>query len=298
MPRQNDMPDRQILACDLGGTRMRIALVSLQGHVHDKQVVLSLDNNPNTLIDALRTALEQAPGKIEGAVIGVPGMVDYHNQEVVKLPNLAAWEGTISGQRLSDALGLETLLANDADLGALGEYRYGAGRGSQDIVYVAAGTGVGSGVVLNGRLLKGRFSLGEIGHTIIDRTTGGTVEELASGIALRRSLGLDVSELAERAAKGDPEATRVFDELCRDLSIGIYNLGALLLPGTGRSWRRYDHRRRAAAGTHAGHARPGWPLPPRLQRPCGQGRNRRRRWSARSRRLLVRIPPQLAKSLP
>jgi glucokinase len=218
------MPDRQILACDLGGTRMRIALVSLQGHVHDKQVVLSLDNNPNTLIDALRTALEQAPGKIEGAVIGVPGMVDYHNQEVVKLPNLAAWEGTISGQRLSDALGLETLLANDADLGALGEYRYGAGRGSQDIVYVAAGTGVGSGVVLNGRLLKGRFSLGEIGHTIIDRTTGGTVEELASGIALRRSLGLDVSELAERAAKGDPEATRVFDELCRDLSIGIYNL--------------------------------------------------------------------------
>jgi glucokinase len=218
------MPDRQILACDLGGTRMRIALVSLQGHVHDKQVVLSLDNNPNTLIDALRTALEQAPGKIEGAVIGVPGMVDYHNQEVVKLPNLAAWEGTISGQRLSSALGLETLLANDADLGALGEYRYGAGRGSQDIVYVAAGTGVGSGVVLNGRLLKGRFSLGEIGHTIIDRTTGGTVEELASGIALRRSLGLDVSELAERAGKGDPKATRVFDELCRDLSIGIYNL--------------------------------------------------------------------------
>ncbi len=218
------MPDRQILACDLGGTRMRIALVSLQGHVHDKQVVLSLDNNPNTLIDALRTALEQAPGKIEGAVIGVPGMVDYHNQEVVKLPNLAAWEGTISGQRLSSALGLETLLANDADLGALGEYRYGAGRGSQDIVYVAAGTGVGSGVVLNGRLLKGRFSLGEIGHTIIDRTTGGTVEELASGIALRRSLGLDVSELAERAAKGDAQAARVFDELCRDLSIGIYNL--------------------------------------------------------------------------
>ena len=55
------MPDRQILACDLGGTRMRTALVSLQGRVHDKQVVLSLDNNPNTLVDALRAALEQAP---------------------------------------------------------------------------------------------------------------------------------------------------------------------------------------------------------------------------------------------
>ena len=251
------MSDRQILACDLGGTRMRIALVSLQGRVHDKQVVLSLDNNPNTLTDALRTALRQAPGKVEGAVIGVPGMVDYRNQEVVKLPNLAAWEGTISGRRLSNDLGLETLLANDADLGALGEYRYGAGRGCQDIVYVAAGTGVGSGVVLNGRLLKGRYSLGEIGHTIIDRTTGETVEQLASGIALRRSMGLDVSDLAERA---QPTVTLKppgsFMSYAEILAIGICNLVHVLLPGTGGSWRRHVHRRRATSGTHTGHARP------------------------------------------
>lgn len=218
------MPNSQILACDLGGTRMRIALVSLQGRVHDKQVVLSLDNNPNTLTDALRTALEQAPGKVEGAVVGVPGMVDYHNRKVVKLPNLAAWEGTISGRHLSDALGLETLLANDADLGALGEFRYGAGRGSQDMIYIAAGTGVGGGVVLNGRMLRGRFSLAEIGHTIIDRTTGDTVEQLASGVALQKSMGLDVSELAERARNGDADATKVFNQLCRDLAIGIRNL--------------------------------------------------------------------------
>ena len=62
---QNALPDPQILACDLGGTRMRIALVSLKGRVHDKQVVLSLDNNPNTLIDSLRTALNQAPARLK-----------------------------------------------------------------------------------------------------------------------------------------------------------------------------------------------------------------------------------------
>ncbi len=203
---------------------MRVALVSTSGSVHDKQVVFSPDGNPDTLIEALRSAHQQSPCKVAGAVVGVPGLVDYHNQSVVKLPNLPAWEGVISSSRLSEALGLETLLANDADLGALGEFRFGAGRGSQDMVYIAAGTGVGAGVVLNGRMLRGRFSLGEIGHTIIDRTTGRTVEQLASGIALRQSIGLDVSEVAQRAASGDPEAAKVFDQLRRDLAIGIRNL--------------------------------------------------------------------------
>ncbi len=203
---------------------MRIALVSLNGRVNERQVVRSPDNNPDSLIDALRTAHQQSPYQVAGAVVGVPGMVDYRNQEVVTLPNLPAWEGAISSSRLSDALGLDTLLANDADLGALGEFRYGAGRGTQDMIYIAAGTGVGAGVVLNGRMLRGRYSLGEIGHTIIDRTTGETVEQLASGIALQKSLGLDVSQVAERAAQDDPQAKKVFDQLRRDLAIGIRNL--------------------------------------------------------------------------
>ena len=218
------MPDQHVLACDLGGTRLRIALVSLDGRVNDRQVVRSPDNNPDTLIDALQTAQRQSPYPIVGAVVGVPGMVDYRNQEVVRLPNLPAWEGVISSSRLSEALGLQALLANDADLGALGEYCFGAGRGSQDMVYVAAGTGVGGGVVLNGRMLRGRYSLGEIGHTIIDRNTGETVEQVASGIALQQSLGMDVSEVSRRAAEGDARATKIFDQLRRDLAIGIRNL--------------------------------------------------------------------------
>ncbi len=218
------MPNQHVLACDLGGTRLRIALVSLDGRVNDRQVVRSPDNNPNTLIDALRTAQRQSPYPVAGAVVGVPGMVDYRNQEVVRLPNLPAWEGVISSSRLSEALSLETLLANDADLGALGEFRFGAGRGVQDMVYVAAGTGVGGGVVLNGRMLRGRYSLGEIGHTIIDRNTGETVEQVASGIALRQSLGMDVSEVAQRAARGDTQDSKIFDQLRRDLAIGIRNL--------------------------------------------------------------------------
>ena len=203
---------------------MRIALVSLQGRVHDKQVLSSADNDPASLIEALRTTGELAPHRVVGAVVGVPGLVDYLKGEVSKMPNLPDWEGIISSSRLSEALGLETLIANDADLGALGENRFGAGRGTKHMIYLAAGTGVGSGVVLNGRLLRSRFSLGEIGHTIIDRHSEKTLEELASGIALRRSMGLDVSELARHSATGDAEATKIFDRFCEDLAIGVYNL--------------------------------------------------------------------------
>ena len=203
---------------------MRTAIVSLDGRVSQKQVIPSSGNDPNALTDTLQFALGKASNRIEGAVLGVPGMVDYREAKVTRLPNLAAWEDSIRSSRLSDVLGLKTLIANDADLGALGEFRFGAGRGSRDMVYVVAGTGVGSGVVLNGRLLKARFSLGEVGHTIIDRNTGQTVEQLASGIALRRSMQMDVSELADRAASGDTDATKVFNRLCHDLAIGVYNL--------------------------------------------------------------------------
>lgn len=203
---------------------MRVAIVSTDGHVHQKHVVPSSDGDPETLINALRSAHQQSLVEVTGAVVGVPGMVDYLKQTVVKLPNLSSWEGLISGRSLSASLGLNTLIANDADLGALGEFHFGAGRGSSDMVYIAAGTGVGGGVILNGRMLRGRYSLAEVGHTIIDRTTGETVEQLASGVALRHSLGLEVSEVAERAARGDPEASRVYDQIRRDLAIGIRNL--------------------------------------------------------------------------
>ncbi len=218
------MPDQHVLACDLGGTRLRIALVSLDGRVNDRQVVRSPDNNPESLIEALRSALHNSSAEVVGSVVGVPGMVDYRDQVVVRMPNLPAWEGTISSSRLSEALGLKTLLANDADLGALGEFRFGAGRGSQDMVYVAAGTGVGGGVVLNGRMLRGRYSLAEIGHTIIDKNTGETVEQLASGVALQKTLGLDVSQVAERAALGDPDAIKIFNQVRSDLAVGIRNM--------------------------------------------------------------------------
>jgi glucokinase len=168
--------------------------------------------------------MEKAGRPIVGAVIGVPGPVDYSSGEVLKLSNLPNWEGKISGARLSAELGIPVLLANDADLAALGEHRFGAGRGSTDMLYVTSSTGVGAGVIIGGRLLHARLSLAEAGHTIIDRTTGGTLEDLGSGTAVARAAGADAAVVAARAAQGDPEALRHFRDAAEALAIGVFNL--------------------------------------------------------------------------
>ena len=178
----------------------------------------------------MRASLDVAEEAIEGAVVAVPGLINYETGEVLRLPNLPDWERHISAARLSDEVGLPVLLANDADLAALGEHRYGAGRGSTDMVYITVSTGVGVGVIVGGRLLHGRLSLAEVGHTIIDRATRETVEELGSGTALTRLAGEEASSVAARASAGDENALRLFAKVAGDLAIGVYNLAHCFSP--------------------------------------------------------------------
>ena len=213
-----------ILACDVGGTRLRVAVVDSDGTVQSKQVVPTPPKEPVALGRAMQVILDENESNISGAVVGVPGPVDYSAAEVLKLPNLPDWEGHISADRLSTMLSLPVLLANDADLAALGEHRYGAGRGSRDMLYVTASTGVGAGVILNGQLLHGRLSLAEVGHTIIDRKTHGTVESLGSGTALGRIAGQDAAFVEARAKAGAADAVRIFDMVAGSLAIGVFNL--------------------------------------------------------------------------
>ncbi len=183
------MISESILACDLGGTRCRVAVVDRDGSVHSKRAISTPRDDPGALSRLMQSALREAGNDLAGAVIGVPGPVDYSRGEVLALPNLPNWEGKVSAHRISEELDIPVLIANDADLGALGEHRYGAGRGSQDMLYVTSSTGVGSGVIIGGRLARAKFSLAELGHTIIDRQTHGRVESLGSGTALARLSG-------------------------------------------------------------------------------------------------------------
>ncbi len=213
----------RVLVCDVGGTRLRVAVVEPGGSIVSKKAIPTPKDDPGELARTMRL-VERTAQPIAGAVVGVPGPVDYSRGEVLKLPNLPNWDGSISAGALSAELGIPVLLANDADLAALGEHRYGAGRGSEDMLYVTSSTGVGAGVIIGARLLHGRLSLAEAGHTIIDRATGGTLESLGSGTALARAGGEDAASVAARAAKGDADAVRCFGNAAEAFAVGVFNL--------------------------------------------------------------------------
>ena len=219
----------RILACDLGGTKLRTAAVDASGAVTHRRAVPTPKDDPAALVAVLRDALAEADD-VEGVVVGVPGPIDYAAGAPTMLVNLPAWEGHVSEAALSDGLGLDVLLANDADLAALGEHRFGAGRDFDDIAYVTVSTGVGAGVVLGGRLVRGRLSLAELGHTIIDRHTMQTVEDLGSGTALGRLAGEGAAAVSARAQQGDLEAAALFRKAADALAVGVFNLVHLFSP--------------------------------------------------------------------
>jgi glucokinase len=142
-------------------------------------------------------------------------------------------------------LGRPSVLDNDAVAACAGEHRYGAGRGTHDMVYLTISTGVGGGVVIDGRLHRGRTGNGgELGHVTVDwhgrRCRGcgrrGCLEAYASGTSIAeraREAGMDVATAADvstAAAAGDPVAVRIWDETCEALACGITSIANLFEP--------------------------------------------------------------------
>ena len=206
-----------VLAVDLGGTRTRAALVTPDGQVLDRVVVPTARDQPcATAVTDLVRALSGRSSP-ESAVIGVPGRVLHAAGRLEHAPNLPpGWLAALTEETFAEVLGVPVSLANDADLAAVGEHRFGAGRGAEDVVYVTISTGVGAGVVLGGRLVAGRRSGAEIGHVVVDLSSPhGTVEGLASGTAVARAgaaagLPADAAQVLG-LVPDDPVAAAVWD---------------------------------------------------------------------------------------
>lgn len=221
---------------------MRAALVAPDGRIRERreQPTPQEARCPDALLDLAQDLIEGTGAR--GAVVGVPGRVDYAEGRLEYAPNLPrGWGPELREDRLREGLGVPVVLANDADLAAVAEARFGAARGYSDVVYVTISTGVGAGVLLGGRLVGGRRSAAEIGHTVIDQGAEGrgrpaTVEELASGTALGRlaqeaGLGDDGgAELAERVRGGDRDAGEVWKHVLRVAGIAVSNLVHLFAP--------------------------------------------------------------------
>lgn len=230
-----------MLTVDLGGTHMRAAAVDTEGEISHRHVRPTPQDapRPDALVDLMREVLVAAPATL--AVIGVPGRVDHRRRRLDHAPNLpSSWAPYLSAAWLEDALGVAVQLVNDADLAAVGEAYFGAARGYSDVVYVTLSTGVGAGVLLDGRLLVGRCSIGEAGHHVIDRVAfaegrPATFEQLASGRALERlgaeaGLSLPGAGIVAAMNAGDPVASMVFAQVVEAACVGVRNLAYLFTP--------------------------------------------------------------------
>jgi predicted NBD/HSP70 family sugar kinase/biotin operon repressor len=182
-------------------------------------------------------------GRVLGVGMGLPGPV--HRSGVVgSSAILPGWAGTQAAERMSERLGMEVWLSNDANLGALAESTWGAGRAADGLVYLKLATGIGAGIVIGGRLFEGAGgTAGEIGHTSLDETgdicrcgSRGCLETYASGTAiaalLSRSLGepLTPEDVLSRAVDGDPGCRRALADAGRHIGAAVADLCNLINP--------------------------------------------------------------------
>ncbi len=241
------MTARPVLAADIGGTLMRAALVDPGGAVLLRRSVPTPDEAdvPASLTDLIGSvAAERGHGEASHAVVGLPGGVDYEGGRLLWAPHLPAqWPDLLSAEGLAAQLGLPVRIANDADLAAVGEASFGAGRGSPAVAYLTISTGIGAGVVHRGRVLRGPRSLAEVGHAIIDwrawrEGAPCTLEELGSGsgvasLARKSGLGpLGAGEIQAAAAAGEPRAIDIWRGAIAACAAGVSNLVMSFSPST------------------------------------------------------------------
>jgi predicted NBD/HSP70 family sugar kinase len=195
------------------------------------------------LVELVLDASGADRGRVLGVGMGLPGPV--HRTGVVgSSAILPGWAGTHPAELMSERLSMQVWLGNDANLGALAESTWGAGRDSCGLVYLKLATGIGAGVVLSGRLFEGAGgTAGEIGHTSLHETgdicrcgSRGCLETYASGSAiaglLSRSLGepLTLDDVLERAVEGNPGCRRALADAGRHIGAAVADLCNLINP--------------------------------------------------------------------
>lgn len=240
-----------VIAVDLGGTQLRAALVGADGRVlaHERTAT-RVAAGPAAVIDQIvaligrvRAALP-TEGRLLGVGIGAPGPLDPATGMVYSPPNMPGWHTVPLRDLVAQASGLPVELGNDANAAALGEWHFGGGRGCRDLVYVTVSTGIGGGVISDGRLLLGRMGAGaELGFMILDHEQGTVWEDLASGTALARAAAAAMprhptsqlhqlatpatvsgADVAAAAAAGDELARTLLDREARLLGLGFASI--------------------------------------------------------------------------
>ncbi len=270
------------IGVDLGGTNLRIAAVDETGQLLEKvtlgtQVTLGKEQVIDRMCDAIRHLAEnyKSSGKLHGIGIGVPGIIDMKTGTVRESPNLPGWANSNVRGEIENKLGARVILENDANSAAFGEKWLGAARDVSDMAILTLGTGVGGGLVMNGRIWHGMTGMaGEFGHITVEPEGAlcgcgnhGCLEQYASATAVVRmakeamasgrapALAKAASSDAEFSAKsvynlaiqGEVGAKKIFETVGYYLGIAISDLvNGLNLPmyvvggGVSSAWESFS----------------------------------------------------------
>lgn len=251
------------IGVDVGGTKIAAGVVDEGGTVLGstrRPTPVESPEHVEETIAAVVTELRREHD-VEAVGIGAAGFVDAERSTVLFAPNLV-WVNEPLREAVEKRIGLPVVVENDANAAAWAEYRFGAGRGYDDLVVVTVGTGIGGGIVLAGQLYRGKFGIGaEFGHKRVvpeGRRCGcgqrGCWEQYCSGRALLHEAreiadvqpeygarllalgggepeGIEAFEVTQAAREGDPAAVACFDEIGMWLGQGLADLVAVLDPG-------------------------------------------------------------------
>ena len=222
------MKKKYVVGVDLGGTKIYTALVDLEGNIVKEKTVETLAHEgeqavKERIIDTINYVIDGTDKNLIKSIgIGSPGPLDVKNGVILESANLPFKNFEIV-KSIKETYDLPTYLDNDANVATLGEFMFGAGKGTENMIFITASTGIGGGAVLNGKLFRGATGNAlEVGHMTVS-TEGprcgcgnvGCAEALGSGTA--------IGKRAKEAANGDRVAKKILNTSLTYLGIAVAN---------------------------------------------------------------------------
>jgi glucokinase len=242
-----------VVGVDVGGTNLRLALADLNGTVVGRwSSHLRTERNPKAVTDLIASGITHLsqqqkllPKKILQIGAGAPGVTDAAAGRVLSAPNLTGWQDVPFRDLIERKTGISTTVENDVNLGALGEGWCGAARNVADFIFMAIGTGMGAGVVLNRTLHHGaNWSAGEVGYMLLpglpeeaprtdqpgglESAIGGGSIEQAWALGANQPTGLRATDIFDLAAAGDTRGRELLQRAADHLAAAITNLSLVL----------------------------------------------------------------------
>ncbi|MBU0467783.1 MAG: ROK family protein [Candidatus Omnitrophica bacterium] len=245
---------KYVIGVDVGGTNIKLGLINSLGKILSRSTLITCNcsQTKNKLIDSLAEAIKillQNKGvnidSVLGIGVGLPGLINYEQGIVTSLTNISGWRNVPLMSLLQKKINIPVYIDNDVNLIALGEWKFGAGKGYNNLLCMTLGTGVGSGIILNGELYRGEgFAAGELGHMPLNEKgpscncSGfgcfecyvGSSVLVAKAAKIFKNKNIKLEDVYDLANGGNIRAVQFWEETAAHVGNGLVGVVNLLNP--------------------------------------------------------------------